>query len=151
MNYFKNKSVFLSGGLGFIGSHMIDKLLDLGVSNLVIVDNQSAHTDTRYIKDHLEQDVIKYYNLDITGDMGKEVSEFKYDVLVHLAAQPDVKISVNKPYFDFMQNVVGSMKMLEFARSQDISDVIFAASGGTVYGEPEINPIFILMIVLRDS
>lgn len=139
-NYFLNKKVLVTGGCGFIGSHFVDKLMKLDVHKIIIIDDLSAGTNTDYIK--IYEDKVDFYQENILNQakIDEIIKINNIDIIIHLAAQPSVPISVEKPMFDFNINVVGTLNLLEAARKNNVKEFIFAASGGTVYGEPELFP-----------
>jgi UDP-glucose 4-epimerase len=139
LQYYKGKIILVTGGLGFIGSHLIDKLHEYSPEKIIIIDNRIAGTTMRYIQKY-NDNVVKFYNLDIKNIFENPFRNERFDMIFHLAAQPDVLTSNKKPYSDFEENVIGSLNLLEYARLNDIKEFIFAASGGTMYGEPEKSP-----------
>ncbi len=108
--------------------------------HVTVVDDLSAKTDLRYLKCHIENNNAIFSKTDIRDyDKLMELdSDFEY--VFHLAAQPDVKVSVSNPRFDFEVNIIGTFNILEFMRQKEISKLVFASSLGTVYGEPEVYP-----------
>lgn len=105
-----------------------------------MVDDLSAKTDLRYLKKHIENDSASFSKIDVRDFDRLLELERDFESIFHLAAQPDVKLSVTNPRFDFEVNVLGTLNILEFMRQRDISKFVFASSLGTVYGEPEIYP-----------
>ena len=134
-----SKNVLLTGGCGFIGSHLVDALFKEG-SHVTVVDDLSANTDTRYLKSHLDNGKATFFQYDIKNEEEIFSLSEEYDCIFHLAAQPDVKLSVSNPRIDFENNIIGTFNILEYARKKDINKLIFASSVGTVYGEPDILP-----------
>jgi len=82
---------------------------------------------------------MRFHNLDVrSGDLVDLVRHRQPEVIFHLAAQADVRVSVDRPVFDAEVNVLGTIQVLEGARAAAATTkVVFAASGGTLYGEPE--------------
>ncbi|OLS23508.1 MAG: UDP-glucose 4-epimerase [Candidatus Heimdallarchaeota archaeon LC_2] len=141
--YFQGKSIVLTGGCGFIGSNMLDRLMTLNVNKITVIDDLSAGTTTNYIDRYSDTNKISFHQFDISEKTHfNEILKItkNHDILIHLAAQPSVPISVSKPKLDFDINVIGSFNLLEIARLNDINEFIFAASGGTVYGNAENFP-----------
>ena len=134
----KDSRILVTGGLGFIGSHVVDFLVQQGAEQVVILDNMVAGTDERYIKKYNNLDKVDFRYGDILKVDEVISDKISFDSIVHLAAQPDVKVSVTDPFLDFETNVTGSIMLLEFARKNDIKDFLFTASGGTIYGEPNV-------------
>jgi UDP-glucose 4-epimerase len=124
----------VTGGAGFIGSHLVDALLDRGDEVLVIDDlstgrreNLSAALDTG--AELLEGDVTD------AAAVSSAVDARPPDVAFHLAAQIDVRVSVSDPVFDANVNVAGTINLLEAARRAEVGRVVFASTGGAIYGE----------------
>ncbi len=133
-----NKKILITGGAGFIGSHLVGALLEKN-SKIIVFDNFSSGCI-----ENLKE--FEYSNFIIMrGDIRDEKEVEKackdIDVIFHYAADPDVRSSVNDPYSSFMVNVLGSINILEAARKFDISGIVFASSGGTLYGEVDIDKI----------
>src|SRR4030065_2822568 len=126
--------VLVTGGAGFIGSHIVDRLIDEGYE-VVIVDNLSSGKEKNINKK------AKFYKLDIQ-DLKLEVifQEEKPDYVNHHAAQIDVRRSVSDPLFDAKVNVLGTINLLQNCAKYKVKKVIYASSGGAVYGEQEVFP-----------
>jgi UDP-glucose 4-epimerase len=126
--------MLVTGGAGFIGSHLVDRLIQEGYS-VAVVDNLSTGK-----KKNLNPEA-KFYKLDIqSGGLARVFRKEKPEVLFHLAAQMDVRRSVADPCFDAESNIVGMLNLLEQAVQNGVRRVIFASSGGAVYGEQEVFP-----------
>lgn len=126
--------IVLTGGAGFIGSNVADALVKQGHQLLVIDDLSSGVASQVPTSARLEQ-------ADIRSDAAaKAVTAFRPEVLMHHAAQMDVRKSVENPRFDADVNLGGLLNLLEAARGHGLAKVIFASSGGAMYGEPEIYP-----------
>ncbi|NPD89339.1 MAG: NAD-dependent epimerase/dehydratase family protein [Asgard group archaeon] len=133
------KNVLVTGGCGFIGSHLIDLLVDQGFF-VIVVDNLSGNTSTKFLEQHLEEKKATFYQYDIRNLELLLSIPLEFDSIFHLAAQSDVKKSVEEPEFDFSVNTVGTFNILELMRKKDIQNLVFAGSGGTVYGELAASP-----------
>jgi UDP-glucose 4-epimerase len=126
----------VTGGAGFIGSTLVDRLLAEGWS-VDVVDNLSSGNlanlaDARADRNH----ELSFHQIDICSDSVVELIERRHpDVVFHLAAQADVRVSVTNPAFDAQVNVIGAINVLEGARRAGAGKVVFASSGGTIYGE----------------
>ncbi len=127
----------VTGGAGFVGSHIVDRLID--THEVVVIDNLSAGLLENF-EHHKDDERFTFIKGDITIDADLERALEGVDIVFHFAAQPDVKLSVEKPLFDFETNVIGSMKLLNLMRLKDIQRMVFASSGGVVYGDAEIMP-----------
>lgn len=142
-NYFEDKSIVLTGGCGFIGANLFEQLLEFKVKEICVIDNLSAGTSNEFLHSYIDDGLVQFYKIDISEKNSfKELIKITegFDIIIHLAAQPSVPISVEKPIFDFEMNVVGSMALLEIARINAIKEFVFAASGGTVYGDALVIP-----------
>ncbi|MBD3159298.1 MAG: NAD-dependent epimerase/dehydratase family protein [Candidatus Lokiarchaeota archaeon] len=129
--------VLVTGGAGFIGSHLVDRLLD--ECEVVVLDDLSGG-DRRNIAHHEGEEDFRFIEGSITAEEDVDTALEGVDTVLHFAAQPDVRLSVDQPLFDFRINVVGTMNILESMRERDINRFIFASSGGTVYGETDVFP-----------
>jgi UDP-glucose 4-epimerase len=128
----------VTGGAGFIGSTLVDRLLAEGHS-VDVVDNLSTGslgnlTDARSAAGRN----LTIHNLDVrSAEVVDLMVQRRPEVVFHLAAQADVRVSVAEPVFDADVNVLGTLRVLEGARQAGSSRVVFAASGGTLYGDPD--------------
>jgi UDP-glucose 4-epimerase len=128
----------VTGGAGFIGSTLVDRLLAEG-HRVDVLDDLSTGSlanlaDARANRDH----ELKVHQVDICdGAVVDLIARREPEVVFHLAAQADVRVSVAEPAFDAAVNVVGSLHVIEGARQGGARKVVFASSGGTIYGEPE--------------
>ena len=126
--------VLVTGGAGFIASHVVDLYLERG-HEVVIVDDLSTGRESNL------NPAAKFYRLDIRDPRLAEVFEKERpDVVNHHAAQMDVRRSVADPLFDADVNIRGSIQVLECARRSGVRRVIYISTGGAVYGEPEYLP-----------
>jgi UDP-glucose 4-epimerase len=127
-------NILVTGGAGFIGSHITDKLIDLG-HNVTIIDDLSSG------KMESVNPNANFHKMDINDDnMTDFFSENKFDVVYHEAAQMNVRFSVEDPKFDASANILGSINLLEAARKTGVKKFIFASSGGAIYGEQDTFP-----------
>ena len=128
--------VMVTGGAGFIGSTLVDRLLAEGHA-VDVVDDLSTGSlanlgDARATASH----ELTVHQLDIRSDELVEImARRRPEVVFHLAAQADVRVSVERPVFDADVNILGTLRILEGARAAGTAKVVFAASGGTLYGE----------------
>jgi UDP-glucose 4-epimerase len=127
--------VLVTGGAGFIGSNVADYLLASGDEVEVLDDlstgfRENVHPDARF------------HQLDIRSPGAAElIAGGSFDVVCHHAAQMDVRRSVREPLFDADVNIRGSLNILEAARRGGVSRVVYASTGGAVYGEPSGIPV----------
>jgi UDP-glucose 4-epimerase len=126
--------VLVTGGAGFIGSHVVEQMIEAG-HEVVVVDNLSTGR-----KSNLHPKA-KFYQVDIRDEALREVFEIERpEVVDHHAAQMNVRVSVADPLYDADVNIKGAVHMLELCREFAVRKVIFISSGGAVYGEPVYLP-----------
>ena len=126
--------ILVTGGAGFIGSHVVDLFIDQGYE-VVIVDDLSTGRASNL------NPAAKFYQVDIRSPQLRDVFEAeKPDYVSHHAAQMDVRRSVAQPLFDADINILGSINLLEIAKEFQIKRFIYISTGGAVYGEPETLP-----------
>ncbi|MBI3805097.1 MAG: GDP-mannose 4,6-dehydratase [Nitrospirae bacterium] len=126
--------VLVTGGAGFIGSHLVDRLIQDG-HQVVIVDNLSTGK-----KKNINKEAV-FYKADICSSRLERIfQKEKPEVVSHHAAQMDVRRSVSDPSFDAQTNIIGLLNLLECAVKHGTRRIIFASSGGAIYGEQEIFP-----------
>ncbi|MCD4693827.1 NAD-dependent epimerase/dehydratase family protein [bacterium] len=124
----------VTGGAGFIGSNLVDKLIDLGFE-VSVIDNLSSGKE-EYINSK-----AKFYNLDIRSIKVKEIfKKERFHFVFHLAAQIDVRFSIKNPETDNHINVVGGVNILENCKKNNVRKIIFASTGGAIYGEDSSIP-----------
>ncbi|NIM02829.1 NAD-dependent epimerase/dehydratase family protein [bacterium] len=120
--------ILVTGGAGFIGSNVVDAYIDKGYE-VVVVDDLSSGK-----KENLNKKA-KFYKLDICDKALEEAFEEGIDIVNHHAAQVDVRRSIADPAVDARINIEGSLNILENCRKYNIKKIIFASSGGVIYGE----------------
>ena len=127
----------VTGGAGFIGSTLVDRLLAEG-HEVDVVDNLSTGSLSNLAAARAgSAGSLTIHRLDVRApELVDLMARRRPEVVFHLAAQADVRVSVARPVFDAEVNVVGSINVLEGARAAGSERVVFAASGGTLYGEP---------------
>jgi UDP-glucose 4-epimerase len=126
--------ILVTGGAGFIGSHVAEALLDVGHDVHVIDDLSSGFR--RNVPDSAVLHVC-----DIRGEEAAVlIGEHEFDVLVHHAAQMDVRASVRNPRYDADVNIGGTLNLIEAGRRNGLEKVVFASTGGAIYGEPDYIP-----------
>jgi len=122
--------ILITGGAGFIGSNIADLFIASGHEVSIIDNLSSGKKENINIK-------ARFYQADITdAEAVKDIfSKGNFDVVTHHAAQIDVRKSVEDPRFDANVNILGTLNILEQAKNNGVKKVIFASSGGTIYGE----------------
>jgi UDP-glucose 4-epimerase len=127
--------VLITGGAGFIGSNVQSRLLSEG-HDVVIVDNLVTG-----FRRNVEPEST-FYELDIRDEsLGDVFIAEKPDAVIHHAAQMDVRASVRDPQYDASVNIQGSLNLLEGCRQAGCDRILYASTGGAVYGEPEYLPV----------
>jgi len=126
--------ILVTGGAGFIASHVVDAYLEAG-HDVAILDNLSSGRKANI------NPQAEFYELDIQDERVADIfTSQKFDVVNHHAAQMDVRKSVADPQFDARTNVLGTLNLLENCVRSKVGKVIFASTGGAVYGEQETFP-----------
>lgn len=124
----------VTGGAGFIGSNLVDRLVDEGYEVLVIDDLSSGSLGN--LKDARARGHVTVHQIDIAkNDVVGLVHDYRPDTVFHLAAQIDVRRSVTDPALDARINVVGTINLLEAARLANAERFVFASSGGATFGD----------------
>ena len=126
--------IVVTGGAGFIGSHLVDRLVLEG-HEVAVVDNLSTGK-----RKNLNR-AARFYKMDIlSSGLERVFRNERPSLVLHLAAQMDVRRSVQDPVFDAQVNILGTLNVLEQAVKHGARKVIFASSGGAIYGEQEVFP-----------
>jgi UDP-glucose 4-epimerase len=127
----------VTGGAGFIGSTLVDRLLAEGHSVDVIDDLSSGNLANLGEARSDRSNELSIHRIDVRDASVVDLIGRRHpEVIFHLAAQADVRVSVARPVFDAEVNILGSLNVLEGARVAGARKVVFASSGGTIYGEP---------------
>lgn len=126
--------ILVSGGAGFIGSNLVDKLIELG-HQVVVIDSLFSGK-----KEYLNPSAV-FYHLDISSaEVSAVFAKEKFDYVYHLAAQIDVRKSVEDPAFDNQVNILGALNILANCQKNGVKKIMFASSGGAIYGFPKEVP-----------
>ena len=126
--------ILVTGGAGFIGSHLVDRLIQEG-HQVSVIDNLSTGKRKNVNKK------ARLYKMDIQSSRVERV--FKNErpiIMVHLAAQMNVRLSTEDPTFDASVNILGTINLLEHAARHGVRKVTFSSSGGAAYGEQDVFP-----------
>ncbi len=122
--------ILVTGGAGFIGSHIVDVLLEAEHGVIVVDDLSTGFREN-------VNDGAKFVEMDVCSPELMGVFEREApDCVCHLAAQMDVRRSLLEPMFDATTNILGSINLLECCAKRSIKKVIYASTGGAVYGNP---------------
>lgn len=127
--------ILVTGGAGFIASHIVDRYIELG-HDVIVVDNLSSGR-----KDFINKKA-SFYNIDIREkeNIERVFADEQPDILNHHAAQISVRNSVTDPLNDAQVNILGLLNLLEAGRKNGLKKVVIASSGGVVYGEAKTIP-----------
>ncbi len=124
----------ITGGAGFIGSHLVDKLIEES-HEVTVIDNLSTGK-----KENLNPKAV-FYNIDILDPKVSQVFEKeKPEIVFHYAAHIEARESVKDPLSDAKTNIIGSLNVLENCRKFNIKKTVFASSGGEIYGDATVIP-----------
>ena len=127
--------ILVTGGAGFIGSHIVDSLIAKG-HEVTIIDNLFTGQ-----KENINPKA-KFYNIDIADPKIDEIfKKHKFDLVNHHAAQMNVRLSVDDPMFDARCNIMGLLNLLHCSVKYKVKKFIYVSSGGTIYGDDAKIPI----------
>lgn len=126
--------ILVTGGAGFIGSHVVDSYIDSG-HNVTVIDNLSTGRiqNVNPKANFIEMDIL-------SDDISNLLEKEKFDIINHHAAQIDVRKSTADPIFDAKVNILGTLNILEAGIKNDLKKFIFASTGGAIYGEQDYFP-----------
>jgi UDP-glucose 4-epimerase len=131
----------VTGGAGFIGSHLCDRLLAEG-HRVIAVDDLSSGRIANLSEARGYGQEFTFFNMDVRAEGLLPLFErHRPEVVMHVAAQPEVPASVRDPVKDASVNIMGLLNVLECCSTTGVRKVVYAASGGTLYGEPRKLPI----------
>ncbi|MCX6090962.1 MAG: NAD-dependent epimerase/dehydratase family protein [Candidatus Atribacteria bacterium] len=128
--------ILVTGGAGFIGSHVVDVYLRSGY-DVVVVDSLSTGR-----RENLNPHA-RFYQIDIrsTAEIDDLFQKEQFDSVNHHAAQINLRRSVEEPFFDASVNILGTINLLEMCKKYRVKKCIFASTGGAIYGEPPQIPV----------
>ncbi|HEY0376014.1 MAG TPA: GDP-mannose 4,6-dehydratase [Pyrinomonadaceae bacterium] len=133
------KNILVTGGAGFIGSHLVDRLLAEGAWRVTVVDDfndfYAPEVKRENVRGHLKSDSYRLHEVDIRdrGRLDDIFEEGKFDCIVHLAARAGVRPSLMEPVLYNETNVGGTLNLLELARAYEVRQFVFGSSS-SVYG-----------------
>lgn len=128
--------ILITGGAGFIASHLVDRLITDG-HQVVVVDNLSAGR-----RENINPKAV-FYEVDIcnTGALEEVFKKEKPEMVDHHAAHVNVRKSVEMPVYDATINILGSLNLCELSRKYNVKKIVYISTGGAVYGEPKDLPV----------
>lgn len=125
----------VTGGAGFIGSHLSDRLIESGHEVVIVDDLSTGQTENLPAE-------AKFYQADIRDEALADIFESERpEVVFHHAAHADVTHSVKDPRHDASVNILGTLNLLECCRQYGVAKLIYANTGGALYGEPTYSPV----------
>ncbi len=128
---------FVSGGAGFIGSHLVDRLVDIG--EVTVYDNLSSGKK-EFIEHHLGKNGFQFIERDLLEFDALKKAVNNHDVVFHMAANPEARAGTQNTGLDLKQGTIATYNILEAMRINKVEKVVFASSS-TVYGETPVRPI----------
>jgi UDP-glucose 4-epimerase len=130
----KKKKILVTGGAGFIGSHIVDQLIEDNYE-VTVVDNLTSGSEKNV------NDKARLYQLDIQDSKLETIFQKEHPLyVIHQAAQKDVRFSVADPIFDAKVNILGTINILQNCIQHNVKKIVFASTGGAIYGEQETFP-----------
>jgi UDP-glucose 4-epimerase len=130
----------VTGGAGFIGSHLCDRLLAEG-HRVIAVDDLSTGRIANLSEARGYGNLFTFFNMDVRAEGMRQLFErHRPEVVMHVAAQASVPVSVKDPVLDASVNIMGLLNVAECAVAVGTRKIVYAASGGTLYGEPRKIP-----------
>ncbi|CEG11972.1 putative UDP-glucose 4-epimerase [groundwater metagenome] len=128
--------ILVTGGAGFIGSNLVDELLKQGYEVKVLDNLTTGRMEN--LSNAAKNNKFKFYKGDLR-DFDKEILK-DVEIIFHLAAQIDVRKSVENPIYDMDINIRGSINLIQQAINSNVEKIIYSSSGGAIYGEPTVLP-----------
>lgn len=129
---------FVTGGAGFIGSHLVDRLIEGG--NVVTVFDNLSSGRREFIKHHKENKSFTFVQSDLLDLPSVLASITHHDIVFHLAANPDARLGIKHTDLDLKQETIATYHVLEAMRQHGIQKIVFSSSG-TIYGETPVIPL----------
>ncbi|MDR0676562.1 MAG: NAD-dependent epimerase/dehydratase family protein, partial [Elusimicrobiota bacterium] len=131
MNKNDNLNILVSGGAGFVGSNIVNAYIENG-HRVWVADNLSSG----FIENLNPK--ADFFNIDIRDEKLENIfKKVNFNIVNHHAAQTNIRKSLENPIFDSQVNVIGTLNILESCKKYNIKKIIFASSGGAIYGESE--------------
>ena len=137
MKDLSNQKILVTGGAGFIGSHLVDKLIENDL-DVKVLDNLSSGTKIN-LQNSINKKNFQFFNEELSNSSSLQNILSDVDLIFHLAANPEVRTGFNNPEISFRENIENTFHLLEAIRKSKIETIVFSSSS-TIYGEPEIIP-----------
>ena len=133
------KNILVTGGAGFMGSHLVDRLIK-EENNVFVYDNLSSGKK-KFVEKHFDNPKFKLIVSDLLDmdELNRVISEYDIEQVWHLAANPDVRSGFSDPKTHLEQNVIATHNLLEAMRLNEVKFIVFTSTS-TVYGEADIIP-----------
>jgi len=126
--------VLITGGAGFIGSNVADGLIAEGYEVVIVDDLSNGREENIPGK-------VKFYKTDVRDKELEDIFKAQRpDMVIHNAAQLSVRVSVEEPLLDADINIIGGLNLINICKKYEVKKIIFASSGGTVYGDQKVFP-----------
>ncbi|MEM4534289.1 MAG: SDR family NAD(P)-dependent oxidoreductase [Candidatus Korarchaeota archaeon] len=132
------KKALVTGGAGFIGSHLVDKLVSKGWYVRVVDNFSSGRLEN--VEHHRSNSRVEVSKGDLKDPRVVEESVKDVDIVFHYAANPEVRVSTTNPEVHFNENILATFNLLEAMRKRGVREIVFASSS-SIYGEPEAIPV----------
>ena len=130
----KTKTILVTGGAGFIGSHLVDKLVNFG-HRVLVVDDLSTGKLTNLVRG------VSFFHANINGSAIEEIfQKERPEIVFHYAAQINTTRSLREPVKDAEVNILGTLALIDASRQYGVEKFIFSSTGGAIYGDPEYTP-----------
>jgi len=130
--------IFVTGGAGFVGSSLVDRLVEGEGFQVTVYDNLSSGRK-EFIAQHLKKPNFRFVKADLLDAKKLSESMRGHDLVFHLAANPDIRAGIENPEVDLKQGTVATFNVLEAMRKNDVKKIAFSSSS-VVYGEPKVFP-----------
>ena len=137
MNLAGIQRALVTGGAGFIGSHIVDRLVQI-VGNVTIYDDFSTGQE-QFISHHAGNPKVRVVRADVLDSERLKEEMANCDFVFHIQANADVRGGIRRTRIDLEQNTIATWNVLEAMRINEIKQIVFASSA-TVYGEPDVFP-----------
>jgi len=139
------KKVLVTGGLGFVGSNLVDKLIEQG-NDVIVLDNLSSDSSSEdYMNPKAE------YVIGSVEDIRELIHHQKFDTIFHLAAEARIQPSFDSPAHWFWSNAMGTVEVLDFARMSDCKSFVYATTSSKNHGSHLISPYTFSKVVGEDA